>query len=416
MKLLKKSTLVLIVSAASALFASAADFRTWTSKQGGSIEAQILKYDNGVAFLTTKEPKEIQIKVGDLSLADRQYLIEFAQADKDLLLKGKASVPEHAWKKPKDFIKKLEETLSLTGSEDGYELYQTKHYLFAVERGIKPHGLAETAEACWHGMAFQHLEFIENWGATRRLIIVPKEAEGYEAVGKYEQARLVADGQHDRANHLSAIWSKLGSADFGVKDDVMQKHNLKESGIVFHTRDKKDFRKEWHSYQTHVISSDLFGEQLGGVSSISGNGYYALSRGHSYYKEIQLTKKTMTNLLTKNSGGEIGSKKGFDDGTAWAKLLQKLVKKETVKLKLLQTMNLTSPEDLDPEKLVTMYSLAYYLQSTQPRVAAYAKLCKRINTSDQVPALTEFVKFFGFETIAAFEKDWTEFVKSRDFK
>jgi hypothetical protein len=413
MKLLIKSILVL---AATTLFLSAAEFRTWTSKQGSSLEAQLLKYDNGTAFLTTKEPKEIQIKVADLSLADRQYLIEFAQADKDLLLKGEPDVPELAWKKPKDFIKKLDETLSLDGSEDGFELYETKHYLFAASRGINPQGLAETAEACWHGMAFQHLEFIENWGTTRKLIIVPKDPEVYQAVGKFEQERLVAAGQNDRANHISDLWMKIGVGNIGINDDVMQKFNLKERGLVFHTKDKKDFRKEWHSFQTHVICSDLLSEQLGGVSSISGSGYFALSTGHAYYKEIQLTKKTMTNLLDKNSGGEIASKRGFADGTAWAKELSKLVKKGDVIPKLQQTMNLQSPTDLDPEKLVTLYALSCYLQSTQPRIAAYAKLCRRINTSDQVPALSEFVKFFGFETVEAFEKDWVEFIKSRDFK
>lgn len=413
MKLFIKSILVL---AATTLLSLAAEFRIWTSKQGSSLEAQLIKFDNGVAHLATKEPKEIQIKVADLSLADRQYLIEFAQADKDLLLQGAPDVPEHAWKKPKDFIKKLEETLSLDGSEDGFELYETKHYVFAVSKGINPSGIAETAEACWHGMAFQHLEFIENWGDTRKLIIVPKDPAVYEVVGQYEIARLREEGQNDRANDLSELWSKIGVGNIGVKEDIMKKFNLKERGLAFHTKDKKDFRNEWHSFQTHVICSDLLSEQIGGVSSISGSGYFALTRGHAYYKEIQLTKKTMTNLLDKNSGGEIASKKGFDDGTAWAKELRDLVKKGKLIPKLQQTLNLQAPVDLDPEKLVTMYALSCYLQSTQPRIAAYAKLCKRISTSNQVPDISEFVKFFGFESVDAFEKDWVEFIKSRDFK
>lgn len=413
MKLLFKSILVF---AATSLFSIAAEFRIWTSKQGTSIEAQILKYDNGVAHLATKEPKEIQIKVADLSLADKQYLIEFAQADKDLLLKGEPDIPEHEWKKPKDFIKKLDDTLSLTGSEDGFELYETKHYLFAASKGVNPQGIAETAEACWHGMAFQHLEFIENWGDTRKLIILPKDAAVYDEVGKIEKQRLVAAEDHENANHISEMWMKVGVGNIGLSDEVMNKYKLKDRAMVFHTKDDKDFRKDWHSFQTHVICADLLSEQVGGVSSISGSGYFALSTGHAYYKEIQLTKKTMTNLLDKNSGGDIATKSGFEDGTSWAKELSSLVKKGKVIPKLQQTLNLQSPVDLDPEKLVTLYALSCYLQSTQPRIAAYAKLCRRINTSDQVPAITEFVQFFGFETIDAFEKDWVEFIKSRDFK
>lgn len=416
MKLLKK---LLLVLAATTLYSNAADFRIWTSVKGNSIEAQMLKYDNGIAYLTTKEPKEIQIKVDDLSLADRQYLIEFAQADKDLLMKGDPEIPEKEWKKPKDFIKKLDDTLSLLGSSQGFELYETEHFVFACSKGIKPNGVAEVAEACWHGMAFQQLEFIENWGTARKLIILPEPSEDsqvYTAIGKYEQDRLKAAGKIELAKDSAATWSRTGVGYIGVTEELMKKHNLMEYGMAFNTEDKREFRKAWNSFQTNIICLSLLVEQLGGVSSISGNGYFALTNGHAYYKEIQLTRKTETNLLSKEYQGEIGSKKGFDDGTAWAKSLQKLVKKGKLTPKLEATLNLTSPADLDPEKLVTMYALSYYMQSTQPRIAAYAKLCRRVNTSDQIPVASELVKFFGFETIAEFEKDWTEFIKSKDFK
>ncbi|MGJ8657882.1 MAG: hypothetical protein ACSHX6_15650 [Akkermansiaceae bacterium] len=416
MKLINKSFIAIIVSVVTTLVSSAADFRTWTSRQGSSIEAQMLKYEDGVAYLTTKEPKEIKIKVADLSLADRQYLIEFAQADKDLLLKGDPAVPEKDWKKANDFIKKLDITIEIDGTEFSYDLYETKHFLFAAGSGVNPSGVAETAEACWHGMAFQHLEFIENWGTTRKLIVVPEDPEAYKSLGEYEVGRLRSAGQNEYADNVEETWERLGVGRIGVSDELMKEYNLKERALAFHTKDKKLFRKDWNSFQTHVISSALLREQLGGISSISANGYFTIITGHAFYKEIQLTKKTETNLLSREYEGEIGSKKGFDDGTAWAKSLQKLVKKGDWVPKLEQTLNIQSAIDLDPEKLVTMYALSYYMQSTQPRIAAYAKLARRINTSSQVPAVSEIVKFFGFETVEEFEKDWIEFIKSRDFR
>jgi len=72
--------------------------------------------------------------------------------------------------------------------------------------------------------------------------------------------------------------------------------------------------------------------------------------------------------------------------------------------------------DLTPEKLVLIYSFAYYLQSNPERVAAFAKMVTRIESNNQVPAAIEIAKIYGFETIEEFQADWVEFVKSSSFK
>lgn len=416
--LMKPLKITLLALLASALFSNAADFRTWTSLKGGTVEAQLTSYDKakGGVTLTTKEAKIIKLKSTDLSLADKQYLIEFADADKDILYKSTPAVPEKAYRKPKDFLRKLEQTFSLGDDSEQYELYESAHYVYAVSKGIKPNGIAETAEACWHGMAFQHFEFRENWGDTRQLILLPDGEDLYKSVGKYEVKALKEAGHEEYAGNVQATWDRTGSNRFTVPDDAAESLKLKPRGIVFNVRDKKNFRKAFNSFQTHNIASNLFGEQVGSVSSISGNGYFTLSTGHAYYKEIQLTKKTETNLLSNDYAKGVGSKSGFKDGTSWAKTLQKMVKKGDIKPNLAATLAIKSANDLTPEKLVTMYSLSCYMQSTQKRIAAYAKLARQINTSDQVPEINEMAKIFGFASAKEMEKDWIEFIKSRDFK
>jgi len=417
MKLIRKPILtVLSVLACSSLSSYAADFRIWTSLKGSSIEAQLSSFEDGTVNLTTKEPKQVKLKATELSLADRQYLVEFADADEKLVYKSEPSIPEHQFRKTNDFLKKLEGEIVLGGSELEFELHETEHFLFACSKGISPKGIAETAEACWHGMAFQHYEFRENWGKSKILIVLPKDEEIYKELGVFAVNELKQAGRNEQAANTQETWERTGSNFLLVPEEVATKYNLKEYSRVFNTRDSKAYRKDFDPFQTHVISSTLFSEQVGGVSGISGAGYFAISTGHAYYKEIQLAKKTETNLISKDYEAGIGSKSGFKDGTSWAKSLKKLVKKEEVKPDIIEILNIQSANDLDPNKMVTMYAFSCYLQSTQKRIANYAQLVRRINTSDQIPAPSEMAKMFGFDSVEAMQKDWIEFIESRDFK
>ena len=112
---------------------------------------------------------------------------------------------------------------------------------------------------------------------------------------------------------------------------------------------------------------------------------------------------------------DISSKSGFDDGSSWARSLKPLVRKNEVAIELAPMMALKSG-DLDPAKLVTIYSFACYMQNDSKRLAQFAKLIRRIESSNQVPVPQEFARIFGFETVEELEADWKTFILEGDFK
>ena len=81
-----------------AVVAGAAELRIWTSVKGTTLEAKLMRFDEdkGMVHLAVlnPEPKEMKLEVMDLSLADRQHLVEYADADPKLLTQGKLEVPE----------------------------------------------------------------------------------------------------------------------------------------------------------------------------------------------------------------------------------------------------------------------------------------------------------------------------------
>jgi len=69
-----------------------------------------------------------------------------------------------------------------------------------------------------------------------------------------------------------------------------------------------------------------------------------------------------------------------------------------------------------PEELALMYSFSAYMESTPARLACFAAMVRRIESSKQIPVPEEIAKIFGFESTAALEADWKLFVTEGKFK
>ena len=403
----------------SSLYAQAADVRIWTSRQGSTIEAQFSRVEGDSAVLVTPEPKEIKVKVEDLSLGDRQHLVEFANQPEEILTSVELGVIEKDVRIDKKQFKKLEKNLFFEETELAFELLESDHFLVATAGKARPNAVAEIAERLWHGMAFQHMNFRRDWGDKKLVIFLIEDEEIYSTMGEYYIKFLAGLGQERAANNVAQTWERVSGAGFLLPDTVQAEYNVFGLGRVLRIRDdvSKSFRKVFGPFPTHTIASTLLAKQMGGQSDISPEGYFAILTGHAYYKEIQLAKMSETSLLSADDyeGDEIAETRGFEDGTSWAKSLRKLVKKEEVSLSFEKMLSWEN-NNLSPEKLVVMYSFAYYMNSNAKRVSHLAEMVRRVESNKQVPAAIEIAKIFGFETIAELEADWKEFVLGRDFK
>ncbi len=412
-----KWMLLLGLGISSAAFAG--EPRIWTSRKGSTLEAELLSADATNATLVTKEAKQIVLKIEDLSLGDRQFLVEYGNADPKILTAGELGEPEKQVKIDPASIKKLKErTLKLGDeSESLFELTESEHFLVASAGKVRAEAVAETAERLWHGMAFQHMNFRRDWADKRMLIILAEDRPAYATLGKWYQETLRAAGQEEAASRAKVTWEKLGSTSIGIPEEMMKSHNLHSQAILFNIHEASQFKKEMGPFQIHTIAGALLTKQLGGVSSFGGEGYFALTTGHSYYKEISLGGKSETQILSVEGSGndEINSKKGFEDGSSWVRGLKTAVRKGTVKVDL-ESMLKWKLDGLKPEQLVLIYSFDYYMQSNPQRLCAFASMVRRIESSNQIPPAVEIAKIFGFDSVQAFNADWELFIKEGNFK
>jgi len=367
--------------------------------------------------LINKDSKEIKLKVEDMSLADRLHLVEFGGAEEAILTGGKPGLVEKDLRLDTSGFKKREEILTFGDSADGFELFETPHFLIGTAGKIRPQAVAETAERLWYGMAFVHMNFRKDWGDKRMLILLVEDRDVYPELGKWYAEYLAANGQQGASMSVANTWSLVGSTSISAPDETCTKFNIFDQVTVFNIKDDDKFRKDLSPFPTHVIAGSLLSRQMGGVSSFGSEGYFALLTGHAYFKEISLAGKSETNLISVEGSqkDEISSKSGFDDGTSWARTLKPLVKSGKVVAKL-EEMLKWKPEELTPERLVLIYSFAHYMENDSKRLGSFAKMIQRIESSNQIPAPEEFAKLFGFDTVEAFETDWVTFIKEGDFK
>jgi len=405
---------------------SAAELRIWTSAAGTTIEAKFQKMDAKEVDLLTPESKVIKVKISDLSLADRHHLVEYAQADKKILTEVALTIPEEDIRFDKKTLKNLEKKMGFGDrTELQFDLLESEHFLVATTGRFRSQPLAEMAERLWHGMAFQHMNFRQDWGDKKMVVIVTTDEEVYESLGKWYAKWLIENITDDdqaqaASNRISNLWMRVAGTSIRLPEDQQTEFNAFDTAKIFRIQDGSDtsYKKVFGPFPTHGLADMLLTHQMGGVSEISPTGYFAITTGHAYFKEIQLAEKSETQLLDASNykgDNEFTSASGFKDGRSWAKTLRKLVRKGEVKPDLEKLLSYKSA-DLTPEQLVLIYSFAYYMESDSARIAAFADMVRRIESNNQVPASIEMAKIFGFETVEAFQNDWIEFIKSTSFK
>lgn len=396
----------------------AAEMRIWTSRKGGTLEATLGGVDGVNVTLIGKDAKQVKLKAEDLSIADREHLVEFGGADASIITGGKPGLVEKDVRIDTSTFKKLEGKLFFPeGPSEGFDMFETPNFLIATAGDVRPQAIAETAERMWYGMAFVHMDFRQNWGDKKMLILLIEDRAAYTAMGEWYRTYLKNAGDTDGALRVKSTWEQSGSMQLPVPDELEEKRKLLPSGLLFNVKEASQFRKPLSPFMVHTIAGRLLGKQMGNVSSFGAEGYFAVVTGHAYFKEISLAGKSETSLLAVSGTGqdEISSKRGFEDGTSWARSLRPLVRSGKVPVKL-DAMLKWKSEELTPERLVLIYSFSCYMESDSKRLAAFAKMIRRIEASQQIPAPEEFAKIFGFETVEALEADWTTFIKEGDFK
>ena len=399
-----------------------AEPRTWTNLKGQNIKAQLIAVDGDYVILRLQNGRDSRILRKTLSIGDQKFLEEYGGAEKiPIDPKGKITVPEKEMKfNSKTLIKRDDKFELPDGYSLQFDIVESEHFLIMSSGKVRGKDTAELAERLWYGMNFQHPGFAEKWGDEKKAIFLCGEKTDYDILGKYYVDQLANSGRAQEASNSARTWPMSSGAGLFLDNDTCDKYNVMNGARAFRADSKSNFQRGvWNPFPAHCIAQDVLSVQMGGAGGGAGSeGYYAISTGHGYYKEIQLTDETVTSLLDANTyeSDEVVKSGGFDDGKKWARTLRDLVKKEKVSPSLAALYRVNRASELTPELTVLMYGFARYMQSTPDRISKFSKVMERVDTSRSIPVPLEMAKVFGFETVQEFETDWINYLKSSAFK
>ena len=399
-----------------------AEPRTWTNLKGQNIKAQLIAVDGDYVILRLQNGRDSRILRKTLSIGDQKFLEEYGGAEKiPIDPKGKITVPEKEMKfNSKTLIKRDDKFELPDGYSLQFDIVESEHFLIMSSGKVRGKDTAELAERLWYGMNFQHPGFAEKWGDEKKAIFLCGEKTDYDILGKYYVDQLANSGRAQEASNSARTWPMSSGAGLFLDNDTCDKYNVMNGARAFRADSKSNFQRGvWNPFPAHCIAQDVLSVQMGGAGGGAGSeGYYAISTGHGYYKEIQLTDETVTSLLDANTyeSDEVVKSGGFDDGKKWARTLRDLVKKEKVSPSLAALYRVNRASELTPELTVLMYGFARYMQSTPDKISKFSKVMERVDTSRSIPVPLEMAKLFGFETVQEFETDWINYLKSSAFK
>ncbi len=407
----------------------AAEMRTWTNLKGQKLKGQLLSADTENVRLRLESGRDVTIPRKTLSIGDLQFIKEYGGGGESPVdPKAKITVPEKTMKFDSKTITRRDSDGDGRDDKfifpDGYSLrfdmVETEHFLVMSSGSVRGKDTAQLAERLWYGMNFQHPGFAAKWGDEKMAIFLCGEDEDYKILGQYCVDLIAQGGNAQAASNTAKTWPASSGSTLRLGNDLADEYGVMMRARAFKASDKRRFKRGvWNPFPAHCIAGDVLGVQMGGSGGGAGSeGYFAITTGHSYYKEIQLTDETVTSMIDANTyeSDELVKAGGFDDGRKWARTLRDLVKKGKVVPSIAQLYRTESAMQLTPELTVSMYGFARYMQSTPDRLAKFSKAMDLVDTSRAVPVAQELAKIFGFETVKEFEDDWITYLKSTAFK
>ncbi|RYD31684.1 MAG: hypothetical protein EOP86_17390 [Verrucomicrobiaceae bacterium] len=399
--------------------------RLWISLEGSAIDAELVKVVGDTVELKDKDGRIIKVPKAKLSFGDLDYIEEFAPAEKSKSLTpaapAKVRIPEPAKevKLNTKTFKKDAGTFPLLEEGDAFKVMETPHFKVLYTRAFDPGDVAEQAERLWFDLAFFHSSFAGKWKDRRKVIILADDTQ-YQNVGKWYATNLKNAGRNDYAEKVSATWPKSAANEVVLPADMANSQGVFPDATILRLAAKgpqgsDNGKGVWTPFRTHVIAGDLLGVQAGGVSGFAKEGQFAIFTGFSFYKEISLTGKCATGLVTRDSDNQTGSASGYANVRSWPGELKKRIRGKEVKPSL-AALYVGDSSTAKPDDIALVYAFSRYLQSTPKRLSAFNKLIEQISISHQVPDGNGLAKIYGFENSEALEKDWKAWMDSGDFR
>ncbi|MCW1912767.1 SHD1 domain-containing protein [Luteolibacter sp. GHJ8] len=388
------------VLAAACLTASAQETRTWTDTKGRKIEGSLIKHDPTTAWVKRADGREIQIPKTTLSEADLTYL-------KSALPASPAATSARTGNFATVKLDPSKWTSKPEGVDfDGIVFQQnlaSEHFLILALGDVKPDLLAayaNAAERLWADIATDLPSLSEAFGTKKMPIILFEDTKHAEIFGSWH------DKHAENSNTASPNYKlkTAGVTSCKIDSEFAAKHGLTFKAQTFRL-DTKDFQSNRPTWPTriHFLTSTLF-------QVASGDTYFRLiEMGFAYHREKKICGNIETQIVVR--GTTVEKIKSARD---WAALPKRLLKSGS-RPDFASFYGITTDE-AQPRDLGFAYGLISFIHADAARLEKFDELLARTRKGENLSEAEAVAKVLGFESCAALDTAWADFMAGSSFQ
>ncbi|WP_265594714.1 hypothetical protein [Haloferula sp. BvORR071] len=405
--------------AAASLAASAEEARTWTDIKGRKLDGVFLRQDETTVWVKRGDGREIAIAKKTLSPDDLKHL-ETAVPAPDASPSpspAPATGASSAVASGRFATVKLDPT-SFKPREGGFKIgtmtyasnLETEHFLIGGFEKTRPAVVAAYADALerlWIDVAADLPELAEAFKGRRMpIILADGEKEATAFAGWHEKH---AEDSREVSSEYRLTTSSI--ATFSLDSAFAKENGFATSGRLFRldSKNAQSSRRTWPE-RIHFVASDLFGQMTGKADENEDFNLSMVRLSFAYHRE-ELCCGRIESEVTFGGGTEV---EGFKNGRNWAGATKKLLKGgATPDIKgFLQA----SAAKAEPRDLGFGLGLMHMIQADPAKRSGFNKLIAETRKDDKCPTDEAFSKALGFDSPAAMNTAWKDYMVSDAFQ
>ncbi len=381
---------------------SAQQPRTWTDRQGRTLEATYLGQDGENVHVRRTTGGEVRIPKETLSEADLAWV--GAVADLPAGTGGRfndVTLPVDSWRP-------LPGGLKLGGLHYS-ETLETDHFIFAGEARLRSNILAahaDAAERLWHDMVADYPGLAAAFKERKMVILL---LDGNEQADRLSAWLRSHTREHPDATYSAGLRTNyIPSITFGR--EFAAEHGFTAVSRMFRvdTTKTEHLRRTWGE-RIHFVSSDILRHWLGAPNRTDGSTFALVRFCMSYYREGSICGK-IESIVVFGSSAPV---EGFSNGKNWPGATKKLIK-DGAAPDIVEFLKI-SPSEAQPRDLGFGYGLMRFIHDDPTRLAGFNKMLGTIAESGNSPTPQQFAEALGFASPDALNIEWLAYMNSDAF-
>ncbi|MGJ8633180.1 MAG: hypothetical protein ACSHX7_04610 [Luteolibacter sp.] len=369
-------------------------------------ELQFEKYAKGSVALKNREGERIVMKVRDLSVVDRLFLIDECSVREGECLEGHVNRIETNYKVSRSAVEKRDPVFfKCSDSEIELEVFETPHFRILVEGRLDVKEFGIQLEKLWFYQAYRNPIFAQETGKLKTVVTVLTSEKGVDDLFAYLSEAITEMSEQKKEQLVDSRTTKLRG--YPLPRGYSEKEGLMRTAYLIRNDELDLVDKQQFRLSAGLPRFLLTTHGLGGTFTTREDKGIYFYLGMGFDSEITFHEEIRTGLISDGNGS-----RAWGEPRKWSKKLVKALKSGESNWTISDYC--TGSLGLIPEPFFGEYvtAVSMFIRSDMKKEIGTARFLKLAKEKNDYPGLEAFVASYGYGGAEEMEEDLLEYLES----